>query len=54
MTRHHRSASRAPSQRQLRVGELIRHALSDALVHGDLHDPDLDDRSITVSEVRTS
>ena len=43
-----------PSQRQLRVGELIRRTLSDILARGDIHDPDLASRSITVSEVSTS
>lgn len=43
-----------PSQRQLRVGELIRRTLADLLLRGDLHDPDLDGASITVGEVRTS
>ena len=43
-----------PSQRQLRVGELIRRTLSDVLNRGDIHDPDLNRMSITVSEVRTS
>jgi len=43
-----------PSQRQLRVGELIRRTLSDVLMRGDIHDPDLSGRSITVGEVRTS
>lgn len=43
-----------PSQRQLRVGELIRRTLSDVLLRGDLHDPDLAGVSITVGEVRTS
>lgn len=42
------------SQRQLRVGELVRHALSDILVRGTIHDPDLDSRPITVPEVRMS
>lgn len=42
------------SQRQLRVGELVRHALSDILVRGAIHDPDLDGRPITVPEVRMS
>ncbi len=44
----------APTQRQLRVGEVIRRALSDILARGDVHDPDLGRASITVSEVRTS
>jgi len=43
-----------PSQRQLRVGELIRRILSDLLAQGAIHDPDLNRMSITVSEVRTS
>ncbi|EPX82534.1 ribosome-binding factor A [Rubellimicrobium thermophilum DSM 16684] len=44
----------APSQRQLRVGELIRRALSEILAEGDIHDPALAGRSITVGEVRVS
>ena len=43
-----------PTQRQLRVGELIRRRLSDVLARGDVHDPDLAGLSITVSEVRVS
>lgn len=43
-----------PSQRQLRVGELIRRTLSEVLSRGDIHDPDLNRMSITVGEVRTS
>ncbi|MGY6694412.1 MAG: 30S ribosome-binding factor RbfA [Roseinatronobacter sp.] len=45
---------RGPSQRQLRVGELIRRTLSDVLARGDVHDDDLSRVPITVSEVRTS
>ncbi|RAP40636.1 MULTISPECIES: 30S ribosome-binding factor RbfA [Rhodovulum] len=48
------SRSSAPSQRQLRVGELIRRTLSEVLARGDVHDPDLNRMSITVGEVRTS
>jgi len=43
-----------PSQRQLRVGELIRRALSLTLSRGEIHDPDLNRMSITVGEVRAS
>lgn len=43
-----------PSQRQLRVGELIRRTLSDVLTRGDIHDPDLNRLSLTVGEVRAS
>jgi ribosome-binding factor A len=42
------------SQRQLRVGELIRRALSDLLARGDLHSAELAGMSITVGEVRCS
>ncbi|MEL7279264.1 MAG: 30S ribosome-binding factor RbfA [Pseudomonadota bacterium] len=43
-----------PSQRQLRVGELIRRTLSEVLARGDIHDPELNRLSVTVGEVRTS
>lgn len=49
---HHRS--KAPSQRQLRVGEEIRHALARILAQGHLRDPELRDVPITVTEVRAS
>ncbi len=43
-----------PTQRQLRVGELVRRTLSEVLARGDVHDPDLNRMSITVGEVRVS
>ena len=43
-----------PSQRQLRVGELIRRALSEILLKGTIHDPDLNRISVTVGEVTAS
>ncbi|MGQ0611174.1 MAG: 30S ribosome-binding factor RbfA [Paracoccaceae bacterium] len=43
-----------PSQRQLRVGELIRRSLSDVLNRAEIHDPDLNAMSITVGEVSCS
>ena len=43
-----------PSQRQLRVGELIRRTLSNILTSGKVHDLDLNRISISVGEVRTS
>ena len=43
-----------PSQRQLRVGELIRHRLSELLLRAEVHDPDLNRHSITVGEVSAS
>ena len=46
--------SKAPSQRQLRVGELVRHSLSDVLTRESFNDPILDNQMISVSEVRMS
>ena len=43
-----------PSQRQLRVGELIRRTLSEVLARGDIHDPELNRVSVTVGEVSAS
>lgn len=43
-----------PGQRQLRVGEVVRRALSEALMRGETHEPELDGASITVTEVRLS
>ncbi len=54
MARQPHHPGTGPSQRQLRVGELIRRTLSDVLNRGDVHDPDLNRMSITVGEVRTS
>src|SRR6201991_5373284 len=55
MPHHHRKSSASGgSQRQLRVGELVRHALADILAQGSVHDPDLEGRIITVPEVRMS
>ena len=52
----HHSKSSAPggSQRQLRVGETVRHAVADILSQGSVHDPDLEGHIITVPEVRMS
>lgn len=43
-----------PSQRQLRAGELVRHALMDILAREEFDDPDLHGKSITITEVRAS
>jgi len=51
---HHRDHSAGGSQRQLRVGELIRHELSDMFSRGDVHDPVIEAHMITVPEVRMS
>lgn len=49
---HH--AGKAPSQRQLRVGEELRHELADLFRRGDFHDPELQNLNVTVTEVRIS
>jgi ribosome-binding factor A len=49
-----RSKSKAPSQRQLKVGEMIRHALADIFSRGEIVDEVLDRHSLTVPEVRMS
>jgi ribosome-binding factor A len=50
MSRGHK----APSQRQLRVGEELRHVIANIIERGDIRDPDLKGRAITVTEVRIS
>jgi ribosome-binding factor A len=54
MARHHqpRDQSSGGSQRQLRVGELIRHEIADMLIRGEVHDPVIETHMITVPEVR--
>jgi ribosome-binding factor A len=55
MARHHQRQSEGhTSQRQLRVGELVRHALAEMLSRGEVHDPVIEGRMITVPEVRMS
>ena len=51
---HHRAPEKAPSQRQLRAGELIRHALAEILTRGEVHDPVIENHVITVPEVRVT
>jgi ribosome-binding factor A len=56
MPRHHQKKDSAVggSQRQLRVGEAVRHAIADVLAQGSAHDPDLEGHIVTVPEVRMS
>src|ERR1700745_1379870 len=56
MPRHHQKKGSAPggSQRQLRVGEQVRHAMADILSQGNVHDADLEGHIITVPEGRMS
>jgi len=49
-----KARSAAPTQRQLRVGEEIRHLLARIFQRGELRDPALHDAAVTVTEVRVS
>ncbi len=49
-----RNQSLGPSQRQLRVGETLRHVLSEILMRQDFFDPDLANVSVTISEILVS
>jgi ribosome-binding factor A len=49
---HRDSSALGGSQRQLRVGELVRHAMAELLTRGDVHDPVIETHLITVPEVR--
>jgi ribosome-binding factor A len=48
------SAQRGPTQRSLRAGELVRHAVADILARGEVHDPVIEGHLVTVPEVRMS
>lgn len=55
MTRRHQDGHpQGPSQRQLRVGEVVRHVLADVFLRGDLQDPELQGVHVIVSEVRVT
>ncbi len=59
MSRRHssspeRSSNLGPSQRQLRVGETLRHALAEILLRGDIRDADLEGVSVTITQVKPS
>ena len=54
MTRKKASTAKGPSQRMLRIGELIRHKIAEMLARGDVHDDVLAGHSITIPEVRIS
>jgi ribosome-binding factor A len=49
-----RSAAKGPSQRQLRVGELLRHTLAEILLRGEVADPELNALRITIAQVAPS
>ena len=50
----HRQNTAGPSQRALRAGELVRHAVAEILARGEVHDPVIEGHLITVPEVRMS
>lgn len=54
MSRRDHLSSEGPTQRQLRVGEMLRRAVASILQRGDIHDEDLAHVSVTVGEVRPS
>jgi ribosome-binding factor A len=54
MTTRRSAKASGPSQRQLRVGELLRHALADMLTRGAVHDAALTAMAVTIPEVRMS
>jgi ribosome-binding factor A len=54
MSRHVQAPGKGNSQRALRVGELVRHAVAEVLARGDVHDPVIETHLITVPEVRMS
>lgn len=52
--RSQRESSKGPSQRMLRVGELVRHKLAEMLTRGEIHDDVLQSHVVTIPEVRMS
>lgn len=52
--RHAGSKNRGPTQRQLRVGESLRHALSEILARGEIRDADLAGISVTITQIKPS
>ncbi|HEX4861876.1 MAG TPA: 30S ribosome-binding factor RbfA [Rhizomicrobium sp.] len=54
MTRQRPQHPQGPSQRQLRVGEMLRHALATILTRGDIRDDDLAGVPVTVTQVKPS
>lgn len=54
MAKQKTQQGKGPSQRQLRVGELVRHKLAEMLARGEIHDDVLASHVVTISEVRMS
>ena len=53
-TRRDSPHSHGPTQRQLRVGEMLRHALAEVLRENEIRDPDLEGVSVTITQVKPS
>ncbi|AXK82190.1 30S ribosome-binding factor RbfA [Pseudolabrys taiwanensis] len=53
-TGRHEATPGGASQRQLRVGELVRHAIAEMITRGDVHDPVIEGHMITVPEVKVT
>jgi ribosome-binding factor A len=51
MSKNKTQNEKAPSQRMLRMGELVRHALAEMFSRGEVHDPVLETHVITIPEV---
>jgi ribosome-binding factor A len=51
MSKHRSKNETGPSQRMLRMSELVRHALAEMFARGDVHDPVLETHTITIPEV---
>ena len=49
-----KSPTKGPTQRMLRVGEMVRHKLSELMARGEIHDDVLAAHVVTISEVRMS
>ena len=54
MSRKKSNQAKGPTQRQLRVGELIRHKLAEMLARGEIYDDVLASHVVTITEVRMS
>ena len=52
--RGHHDTNHGPTQRQLRVGEMLRHALAEVLRENEIRDPDLEGVSVTITQIKPS
>lgn len=54
MKQHRHDTAAGPSQRQLRAGELVRHALSEMFQRGEVHEQEIPSAPLTISQVKVS